>query len=180
MTRIFKAVPLALTAVFALSLASFAEKPTIPADNTKVAAKVDNVLADKAATTANVKAQQDLQEKAVNYKYGQKIDLAALDGKTLIALFPASSKKIELVKETVTFYIAYSNYSYKFDVSVKDNGQLKVVIVPLPQKERLVPTAEARFVLSTDSIDLSLRAVTMDDVNDGMGWGEVYKIANVK
>lgn len=177
--KIFKVASIVLSAVFALSLASFAEKPTVPADNTKVAKKVDTVLAAKTPAPAAAKAEQESKEKTVDYKYGQVIDLDALDGKTLIALFPASSKTINIVKETVTFYIAYSNYSYKFDISLKDNKQLKVIVTPLPQKEKLIPTAEARFVLGEDSLDLALRAVTMDDVNDGMGWGEVYKIANV-
>ncbi len=179
MTKIFKAVPFALTAVFALSLTSFAEKP-LPSDNTKVAVKVGAVLADKAAAPAAAKTKQDVIEKTVNYKYGQVIDLAALEGKTLIAVFPASTKTINLVRKTVTFYIAYSNYSYKFDFSLNEKNQLKVIVSPLPQKEELIPTAEARVVLSEDSLDLALRAVTIDDVNDGLGWGEVYKLGTVK
>lgn len=181
MIKIFKAVSLALTAVFALSLSSFAEKPIAPADNTKVAVKVAAVLEEKAApSTTAAKQQQEAVEKTVNYKFGQVIDLTALEGKTVIVLFPASTKTIDLVRKTVTFYIAYSNYSYKFDFSFKDNNQLKAIITPLPQKEQLIPTAEARVVLGEDSLDLSLRAVTIDDVNNGLGWGQVFKLGTVK
>lgn len=178
--KIFKTIPLVISAVFALSLSSFAQGAAV-ADNTRVAKKVGDVLDAKAAAAASAKAaQQSTQEKTVDYKYGQVINLSALEGKTLIALFPASNKTINLVKKTVTFYIAYSNYSYKFDVSLKENGQLKAIITPLPQKEELVPTAEARFVLGDYSLDLALRAVTIDDVNGGLGWGEVYKLGTVQ
>ncbi len=177
--KIFKVASLILSAVFALSLSSVAQQP-LAADNTKVAKKVDTVLAAKTSAPAAAKAQQDIKEKNVEYKYGQVIDLTALKGKTLIAVFPVSAKTINLVRKTVTFYIAYSNYSYKFDFSLNENSQLKVIISPLPQKEDLAPTAEARVVLSDDSLDLALRAVTIDDVNDGLGWGEVYKLGTVK
>ena len=181
MIKIFQVLSLALTAVFALSLSSFAEKPIAPADNTKVAAKVTAVLADKAAPAPAVaKQQQEQSEKTISYKFGQVINLVSLEGKTAIVVFPASDKTITLVRKTVTFYIAYSNYSYKFDFSLKDNNQLKVVISPIPQKEELIPTAEARIVLGDSSLDISLRAVTIDDVNDGLGWGEVYKLGTVK
>ncbi len=179
MIKTFKAVSLILSAVFALSLSSFAQT-FAAADNTKVSAKVEKVLAAKTVSSTATKAEQEAKEQTVDYKYGQVIDLTALEGKTLIALFPASDRAINIVKEKVTFYMAYSRYSYKFEVSLKDNKQLKVIITPIPQKEDLSPVAEARFVLGQESLDLSLRAVTIDDVNGGLGWGEVYKIATVK
>lgn len=179
MIKTFKAVPLILSAVFALSLSAFA-KPPAAADNTKVSAKVEKVLASKTVSPEASKAEQEAKEKTVDYKYGQIIDLAALQGKTLIALFPASDRTITLVKEKVTFYIAYSKYSYRLDLSLKDNKQLKVIVTPIPQKEELYPVAEARIVLGQESLDVAFRAVTMDDVNNGLGWGEVYTLGTVK
>lgn len=148
-------------------------KPVVSADKVAVVAKV---IGDKKEAADNTRVVTPIKE----YKLGELINLTALSGKTQFATIALEGKKVEVTKNKITFNIKYSSYSYRFDIMTNAKGQLVLFIIPVPQQEDMLPTAEAKVTLNNGVLSLDLRAVTIDDVNSGNGWGEIYQIAKVK
>lgn len=116
-----------------------------------------------------------------SYKLGSKIDLAALNGlPTTVRIAPVTGKAFKLDKTSSVFNVTYSRYSYKFDYSVEQNGALAVKITPVEQKENLWPTATVRFEIHGNVLSSVCNAITIDDVNNGQGWGVVEDVALLK
>jgi hypothetical protein len=123
--------------------------------------------------------------KNIEYKPGSSISLMPFHGQPIsfkIAL--PEGKKAVLKEKSYTFLTGYNRYDFRFDFKVEQN-YLLVLITPKEKVEPLEGTIRASVSLpdasTTDgAISLHLKAVTMDDVNSGLGWGEVRTIAFLK
>jgi len=129
-------------------------------------------VSSKLSAAKETQTTQAAAASASDYKLGNKIDLMALKGKeATVRIAPVAGKAFKVEKATESFDITYSQYSYKFNYSVEKDGSLAVKITPVLQNEQLWPTADVRFEIHGNTVTAVYHAVTMDDVNNGMGWG---------
>lgn len=116
------------------------------------------------------------------YKLGSKIDLQALNGKVgeFRIVLPAG-KKFVSAKAKTAFPIYYSKYSFNFDFKIDKDGALLIKITPVEKKdEELLPVATATFTMENNELSAYFHAITMDDYNDGLGWGIIEDVAEFK
>lgn len=145
-----------------------------------------NTSLDEYLRSQREKAQADQKKYAPTYTFGKVIDLTGLKGiPSGVVVAPVKGKSFKVTKEKLNFYVQYSRWSYNFVTQKNPAGNLELRIIPVEQKEDFAPKVTAKLVVGTNqygvpAVFLDLNAVTIDDVNDGMGWGGSYEIAVMK
>lgn len=153
-----------------------------------------NPMAKLVATTLQRewKAAQEAKQpfpnttvKNIEYKAGSYLSLMPFHGQPVSFKIPTpEGKQVVLKQEQYVFATGYNRYDFKFNFKV-EKDYILVLVTPKEKAEPLEGTIKVSFHLpdasSTDgAISMHLKAVTMDDVNNGQGWGEVRQIAYVK
>lgn len=186
-----KILLLAVLAVFASPVfAQLLTPDTIPG----LLKDKSNPMAKQVASTLEreFKAAQEAKQpfpnttvKNIEYKAGSYISLMPFHGQPVsfkVAL--PEGKKAVLAQDKYFFATGYNRYDFKFDFKLEKDFIL-VLVTPKEKAEPLEGTIKVSFNLPDASsadgaISMHLKAVTMDDVNNGLGWGEVHQIAYVK
>lgn len=138
----------------------------------------------KAAKEAN-KPFPNTAVKNIEYKAGSSISLMPFHGQPIsFKVVLPEGKKAVLKEESYMFSTGYNRYDFKFDFKLEKNYIL-VLVTPKEKAEPLEGTIKVSFHLpdaynQDGVVSMDLNAVTMDDVNNGLGWGEVRQIAYLK
>lgn len=153
-----------------------------------------NPMAKTVAATLQreYKAAQDAKQpfpntevKNIDYKAGTALSLMPFHGQPVsFKIAIPEGKQVVLEKNQYFFETGYNRYDFKFNFKV-EKDYLLVLVTPKEKAEPLEGTIKVTFSLPDAStvngaISMHLKAITMDDVNNGMGWGEVHQIALIK
>lgn len=123
--------------------------------------------------------------KNIEYKAGSSISLMSFHGQPIsFKVTLPEGKKAVLNQDKYVFETGYNRYDFKFDFKLEKDSIL-VLVTPKEKAEPLEGTIKVSFHLPDASsadgaISMHLKAITMDDVNNGLGWGEVRQIAFLK